>query len=349
MGLTNYALERMGFAEIPSDLVIEARFCSLNIYEVRGLVSDRASPLKPDELKCADNEIALSLGDSVNEICQVLLGENFVDEEEKWQSDTKTSPPYLAVLTQLDKAVACSGGYWKQEQEHIVTHDCFSDVKEALRNLENRRTSVAVAALSASLSSDQKAFFFIPIAREVFAETNLNKRLIDLRFQFSAEGYVSSPMATHIVSEKIASSKKLAKALHPKVGYFFMLAAKENDPLKKFLYLYLVIEIHTHQTFKDLDYCGALESLHVLPDRVASSAAAFYVERQKESKNLSQRFMWCSILRWAEIHDADIDAFKSIKGVRDRIYHGEEVNEKSLPIHQAQALALKLMRCSADA
>jgi len=349
MGLTNYALEQMGFEQIPGDLVIEARFRSLNVYEARGIVSDKKAPLDPTLLKKTDNVVSFSLGDSVNDLCQILVGENFADDEEKWRTETKTTPPYLLVLTEAQELVECSHGYWKQENDEIITHDCFTEAKGALTKLENARTTVVVAALSALLSSDQKSVVFVPVAREVFAETNFGKRLRDLRFEFSGEGYVASPIDTAGAVEKIESALQLSRSLHPKVGYFFSLAIKEKDRLKKFLYLFLVIEIHTHQTFKVLDYGSALSQLHVLPDRIANTSAEFYIDRQKEAKNLTQRFMWCSILRWREVGDDDIGAFKTIKRVRDRIYHGEEVIEKTLPIAEAQSLATKLMRCNSYA
>lgn len=105
-----------------------------------------------------------------------------------------------------------------------------------------------------------------------------------------------------------------------------------------------MIEICTHNTFKEIDYDSKVVHLHNLPERVKKSAAEFLVDSQKESKNLLQRFMWCSILKWSEVEDPDIDAFKSLKKIRDKIYHGEEIAESSLPIHLAQLLALKLLR-----
>jgi hypothetical protein len=344
MGLSNFALEKMGFKQIPENLTIEARFRSLNVYEVRGIVSNKKSPINPADLKSTDNEISFSLGDSINEVCRVLVDDDFADDEEKWGTETNSTPPYLIVLTEAPEQVKCSHGYWKQENDKIITLDCFTAAKEALQKLENTRTTVVVTALSALLSGEQKPVVFVPVAREVFAETNLDKRLIDMRFSISGECYVSSPFNTADISSKIDSAFQLSNILHPKVGFFFSLAIKEKDSLKKFLYLFLVIEIHTHQTFKKLDYSSTLTELHTLPDRIAKSTAEFYIDRLKEAKNLTQRFMWCSILRWSEVGDEDVKIFKSVKRIRDRIYHGEEVTEKTLPISEAQSLAAKLIR-----
>lgn len=349
MALSNHALEKMGFEQIPDDLALEARFRSLNLYQIRGIISDKKAPLDPRLLKRTDNVVSFSLGDSVNDLCQILAGDNFTEDEEKWRNDTKTTPPYLLVLTAAQDLVKCSPGYWKHDDHEIITYDCFSEAKETLTQLENSRTTVVVAALGALLSSDKKPVDFVPVGREVFAETNLGKRLRDWRLEFSGVGYAASPIDTAGVVEKIESAFQLSSSLHPKVGYFFNLAIKEKDRLKKFLYLFLAIEIHTHRTFNELDYANSLSQLHALPDRIAKSSTEFYIERQKEAKNLTQRFMWCSMLRWRDISDEDVDAFKTVKRARDRIYHGEDVIEKSLPLSRAQSLVTKLLRCNAYA
>lgn len=344
MGLSNYTLERMGFELIPENVQIEAYFKSINVYEVRGIVSDNKSPLIPSELKTVTDDFSFSIGDSVNAVCGVLIGDEFADDEEKWRTETKSTPPYLVVLTSLTEPAICTHGYWKHDNNEIITHDSFSEAKVSLQKVENKKTSALVTSLSVALSSVDRVVIFLPISREVFAETNHGKRLRDYRFSFSAEAYASTPITTKTLSTKIESALSLYERLHPKVGYFFDLAIKEKDKLKTFIYYFLVIEIHTHNTFKEIDYGSKVSDLHNIPVRVEKSAIEFLIDSQKESKNLLQRFIWCSILKWSEVEDSDIDAFKSLKKIRDRIYHGEEVAESSLPIHLAQSLALKLLR-----
>jgi len=160
MSLTNYALEKMGFELIPPDVTIEANFRSLNVYEVQGIVSDKKSPLDPAALMRKDIEVSFSLGDSVNEICRLLTDDDFADDEDKWRSESKSTPPYLIVLSEFPEKAICSHGYWQHANDEIVTHDCFTEAKEALQKLENQKTAVVVAALSALLSNDQKPVVF---------------------------------------------------------------------------------------------------------------------------------------------------------------------------------------------
>jgi hypothetical protein len=119
---------------------------------------------------------------------------------------------------------------------------------------------------------------------------------------------------------------------------------QESDMLKRFIYYFLVIEVITHKTFKELDYNARISQLNNIPLRIESSVTELLIERQKEARNLSERFIWCAMLKWQEINDADITQFKIIKRFRDNIYHGEEVAETSLPVNSAKRLALKLLR-----
>jgi hypothetical protein len=101
MGLTKYALEQMGFERIPDGERIEAHFKSINVYGIRGINSDNKSPLSPEKIKQISKDFSFSLGDSVNAICRALFDNDFVEDEEKWQNECKSSPPYLIVLTSL--------------------------------------------------------------------------------------------------------------------------------------------------------------------------------------------------------------------------------------------------------
>lgn len=333
----------MGFELIPEGTVIQTFFKSINVYQIRGVFSEKEFPFAPAKLLKSVEEFSFSFGDSVNDICKVLIGDDLTDDEAKWREQTKSSPPYLVILTRLKEPSICKQGYWKQENGKIITYNCFSQTKESLKKLE-KKASVLVTALSVSLSSENWPVVFIPVSRDVFAKTNLNQYLEDINFSCSAEAHVSNQITTDALLEKSNAALDFYDKLHPKVGYFFDLAIREKDKLKKFIYLFLILEIHTHNAFKEIDYSSKIKELHNLPERVALSAKEFLIDRQKESKSLLQRFIWCSILKWNDIDEKDIETFKSLKKIRDRLSHGEEVVEDGLPIHQAQALALKILR-----
>jgi hypothetical protein len=141
MGITNYGLEQMGFERIPDGERIEAHFKSINVYGIRGINSDDKSPLSPEELKHVLKEFSFSLGDCVNAICRALFDGDFVEDEKQWQETCKSPPPYLIVLSSLSDPFICEQGYWKHENEKIVTYNCFPEAKEELRISEKQNTS----------------------------------------------------------------------------------------------------------------------------------------------------------------------------------------------------------------
>ncbi len=347
MMITNYGLEMMGFVPIPESMTIEARFMSVNIYEARGInLVKSKNPLKPTIITSEATKIenlTFIFGTSLNKCCKALIGDNFTDDEAKWRADTKSNPPYLVVITKLPDIAVCGKGYWKNEDEAVITHDCFSSTKQLLEKEEAKKTSVLITSLTVSLSSSEQVVKFVPICRDVLAETNLGKFLRDYQIVFNADIRTSRGLTIRQLSKKTTAALEKYNEFHPKVGYFFDLAIREKDKLKAFIYFFLVIEIFTHHTFQHLDHEVIVAKLHLIPERVKGSATDFLLERQKESKNLLQRFVFCAMAKWDEINDNDIATFKLVKKTRDRIYHGEEVSEKALPIQQTQSLALKLL------
>lgn len=344
MGLSNYALETMGFDKIPKGNPIEARFHSLNLYEVRGITATCESVLNPEVLRRSTPHVAATIGCSPNSVCQVLTGDDFTDNEEEWLKEKKTTPPYMMVLTSLPNSTICESGYWKNESGKIITHDCFTSSKEELVQLEKEKTTSFVTALTATLSTPENSVSFIPISRIVYGITPDKLTIHDVRFTASAEIYVSKAFSMEEVISGVEAALTASDKIHSKVGFFFDLAVRESDPLKKFLYYFLVIEVHTHQVFKGLDYPSSFSDVNNVPERIESEATNLLLNYQKDAKNLTHRFIWCSLLAWKDITDKDITQFKDIKKLRDRIYHGEDVDMKALPFNQAKKLAIKIIK-----
>lgn len=345
MALSPYALEQMGYELIPEG-GIEAHFKSLNVYAIRGIVSDDTSPLSPKTLYRVTNDFSFSIGDSVNEIYQILIGDDLVENEESWRKETKSAPPYLITLSCLEEPIVSKpAGYWKHENGEILTYDCFPDARQPVLDKENKASAFLVL-LTANLSSVDFLVTFAHLQREVFALTKDKTILRNFRLEVKADVYVSRKATSDTVANQIERTLKSYTAIQSKVGAFFDRANRENDVLKKFIYYFLVIEIHTHQTFRNLNYSESVATLNNIPARINSSAKEFFIQRHEESRNLMQRFVWCCILKWESVTDADIAQFKSIKEFRDKIYHGEDIAENLLPVAQARQLALKLLRSS---
>jgi hypothetical protein len=130
--------------------------------------------------------------------------------------------------------------------------------------------------------------------------------------------------------------------MNPKVARFFQLALDEDDPLKKFLYFFLAIEIETHATFAKIDHARNLSVLIAPPNRVAVSTQDFFDRQRQRWANLGDRFMWCVLCVWTHLCDADVEEFRSLKKIRDDIAHGSIATPPHSAVAGAQKLAAML-------
>ncbi len=117
----------------------------------------------------------------------------------------------------------------------------------------------------------------------------------------------------------------------------------KEDRLKQLMSYFLFIERHTHSQFKQLSFDNDAHTVFNMPERMSTTSKEFFKSRFEDSKNLSQRFHWCSILTWQQLNDEDVNDFLTIKKIRDKLTHGEDIEESELPVEKAKSLALKLL------
>jgi len=323
MPITTVGLKFMGFESIPESEKIEAYFKSLKIYQVKGLDFDKSSPLSPNLLKQISDNFSFSIGTSVNELCKTLLNDDFVDDEEKWESKNNVKPPYLMVLTQLNEVSICEQGFWQHQNNNIITHNCFSQTKQEVQEIVQKEISKLITSLTITFSSFSESIFFSCIYETVFANTNYNKYLVDKRFNIlQAYGYASTRPSIEEISNQIKNADKLSQNIHDRVAYFFEIATQEKDKLKQFLYYFLAIEIHIQKLFKKEK------------EKLDNSSLFNFLINDKA--NLLDKLVWCYSLKYNQIEETDINNFKSIKECRDNISHGKIIDEESLPVERAR-------------
>jgi hypothetical protein len=347
LNLSTGLLRSMGFENFEENNSLEATFHSINIYQIRGIADTSEFLKNPEPQKMVTTEIAIAIGSNLNEICNTLTGDKWADDEDEWKKEKNIHPPYLMVLTNLPGSYICKSGFIKQEEEKFITYSCFTEEKEKLAKFEKEKSYPIITALSALLSNEKDIVTFHPVEKIIYGLTLDGRQIHD--FLLTGHGEISTARKFQLseISKAIDTAFKVGKKLHYKVGYFFDLATKEKDSLKRFLYYFLVLEVHTNQIFKTLDYSSkssSFEAINKLPNRIEKETAALFQSYQKDAKNLTHRFIWCSLLAWNDVTDEDIQLFKDLKKFRDQIFHGEEVDLKSLPINQARQLALKMIK-----
>ena len=81
------ALKSMGFDKFNEDNSFEATFHSITIYQIRGIVDNSDLLNSSSKLTKITDDVSLSIGSSLDEICNTLTGENWVDNEEEWKKE----------------------------------------------------------------------------------------------------------------------------------------------------------------------------------------------------------------------------------------------------------------------
>ena len=284
----------------------------------------------------------LSVGSSVNAVCRRLVQDDYADSEEEWQKAHKCTPPYLIVHLGPTTKHESTGSRAKEEGRTITTYDSFPAARADLKAVGDKVLPPLLSALACSFSFNDHPVRILPADRTVFGITPDNRIVLDLRLLVSASAYVSSKLEPTQIEGRLAAGVSIASAMNSKVARFFQLALDEDEPLKKFLYFFLAIEIETHATFAKIDHAANLSVLIVAPDRVAASTQDFFDGQRQRWTNLRDRFVWCVLFVWTHLCDADVEEFRRIKKIRDGIAHGSIATPPHSAVAGAEKLAAKL-------
>lgn len=314
-------LQGMGLRPRPPGHLLTAVFHSLHVYEIRGFVLEAATSGAISGV-IAGFPYTLSVGSTVNAICRQLVQDDYADSEEEWQKEHKCTPPYLIIHLGPTATHLSVGTYAKEEGRTITTYDSFPTARAELMTIEDKVLPPLLSAIACSFSSHNQPVRFLPTDLTRFGITQKNETVLDFRLTVSGSLYVSSKLETLEIEGRLAAAVNIANSMNHKVARFFHLALDEGDPLKKFLYFFLAIEIETHATFASINHAANLSKLIAAPPRAAQAAQGFFEEQRQRWANLRERFVWCVLCVWTHLSDADIEEFKRLKAVRDEIAHG---------------------------
>lgn len=342
MPLTKHGIEAMGFTEMPSETKIEAIFNSVIVYSIEGInIKELKSKTFPD-LSHQDEDFSFSFGNSINEISNYLFGNDYVEDEDACQKENNVSPPFFIIHFKIKKPFICSSGYWKRDEDKLYTYDCFPNAKKTLKERENNIIPSLISSLTVQLSKVHKPIRFQSINRTVYAKTSEDEILYDVRVELSAQVSTSKNVLPSEIKGKIDESLEQYPEFKPRVASLFYSGLKEEDRFKKFMNLYQSLEIFIHKTFAQINFENHVDKISSFPGRLEKTAKNFFINIQGQSRNLTQRFMWCAILQWERLEDLDVENFKKIKKTRDALSHGEEIPESNLQIEELENLLLKV-------
>lgn len=343
MFLTKYAIEAMGYKEFPDTDSLEISFGIIKVYSLQGMVFENDCEDKKSEAVTLFDRCVVSIAQSVNEASKLLIGDVFADDEEKWLSEKKANPPFLLIYFKESAPRELKGGYRQENDGYIYTYDAFPEGKKEIREWEEETLPGIVTSLTVNLSTLDRQVKLIPVERSIFGVTKEGTTVFDLKITGSGSCYVSSPKSIEQINTSLCNSKRLLPVLTKDVCRNFYAALNEPDRMKQFLGYFQFLERYTHSTYKTLSYNNDAKGVFNVPQRINGSVSKFFENMFSDSKNLAQRFHWCAIIAWDNIEESDVNCFLEVKKVRDRLSHGEHVEEPELPVEKVKELALKIL------
>jgi hypothetical protein len=339
--LSSSALAAMGFRRLAQGEAVVATFESVHAYEVRGFILEDGEPLVATG-SIAGAPYGISLGRTINATSKALSGEDFADDEKAWEREQKSTPPYLLVRCGATGEHSCSEGFINQgSSEEIETHDCFAAARAEVRAFEQRVLPPLIAALSSTFGTPEHRVHFRSLG-SVFLGRTGGRLVRDIRFEATISGYTSKTVGADEARENLDHVVRLASELDPKVAKFFTRGSEEGDPLKRFLFFFLAIEIETHAVFQSIDHIAHMKEFASRSEGIRESALRFLGSQPEKWTGVADRFVWAAMCAWTHLDDSDINTFKRLKRIRNDIAHGSIDVPPSDAVAAVERLALKL-------
>jgi len=309
-------LEAIGLNPVPKGFALRARFHSVHVYEVRGLTFPTPSfPVSSGTV--SGRSYHFTMGASVNAICQSLANDDFADDEAHWRQERRANPPYLMVHFGPTAFHTFAGTHAIIEPTAVITESGFPDARVELEEWGRTVLPPVFAALAASFCDHDQLLRFVPLDRAFYGVTDDGRILKDLKFTLSATGHASSPISPERVEQRLKLAANLASSVPGNIATFFELAMKENDSFKRFMYFFLTIE------FRVLAH-----------SRLTSN--------RRSKRDLLVHFEDYVRDHGSPLSQADVDAFRPLKELRNELAHGERPMPPADAVRAVEQLANKL-------
>lgn len=342
MRLSVAVIEAMGFRPVEPDGQIVATFQMASVYEVRGVVAAFDTPVSVGG-SLDDHSYSLAVGNSVNDVAKLVCGDELNSDEAAWRDKNGSAPPYLVLRVGPTHSYACSSGFCRTEPDGtLITYQAFDDARVELSDAEVAVTSRVLPAVRTCLGGATDLIRLLPLGREFFGTTPEGVRVHDVRFSAGGVGHVAKRFDAEVMASGLEGAVRWAPALNPKSSRILHLASCEDDPMKRFLYFFMAIEVLTHSTFNGIDHDAKLSELIAFPSRLSRHPYQLLLSQQKDAKSLRSRFVWAAHCAWPDLHDEDVDEFVRLKKVRDEIAHGSITQPPADAVLSVEMLALKL-------
>lgn len=327
-GWTKQGIEAQGYKEYPDSDVLGMSFFGLvRVYSLQGILFEDSCPDKKTEVIALSDCCSVAIAQSVNEALKMLVAcdDLLCDDEEKWLTEKKkeipliSEFPFLLIYFKITKPAKLKGGYRKEEDGCIHTFEAFPKISEEIAKWKDKELPSIVTSITVNLSTLNQSIKMVPAHCIFFGITKEGRVLYDLTLKVAADFLVASHKNIKEINSSLSNSKILLPILTKEekvkeVCRNFYVALNEPDKRNQFLFYFYFIETYTNITFSG--------------DRNFS---------------IAEKFIWCKNNIWNHIDESDLNNFRKIKKVRDKISHGKHMERSRLPIEKTRELAVKLL------
>lgn len=339
MSLTIDSLLALGYKSCDQAEQITVKMSSLTIYRIDGMrFMSSNQPAWQLSVTC-HGDMKFTMGKDINSMCNALIGHDYTDDEQEWLNNNGGNALFLMVVVTNPQSTTTVVDVWKKGPHgEIRTYDTFTQSKEIVKTLEQKQIPPILTALTIKLSEPTYPVTIREKNRFNFGITDSGNLLFDSRVISTATISSTRAVPEANMPTLVNEAVLLQTRLQPNICHFFNLATDEMDPLRKFLFMYWVLELQTNLTFSQLTNTAHQN----YPARLQTATQKIHKNKGWE-KQIRQQFIWCAIERWIGIDDVDFSTFESVKDVRDNISHGKQIDHTTLPIEKLEMLVRKAL------
>lgn len=310
----------MGYSLMPEGRSFTARFKRLEVYEIDGVRINNPA-FEPRKTIIEGYDVAVSLGASLNAVCNATEYDNFVDNEDEWRSNKKCSGPVLLISIGPTKPYTGYPKFATIGADTIHTYDSFSEAKTELREASKRIVPLVFAAFSASGTEIDPKIKLTRRDVAFFGIEGEGATVLDSYVAINMAGSLLSSIADEDAERFLNSSLELLSRVKEGPASFLHLGLQEDNSTQRFLLLFISIERSTHLSYK-------LNKPEVLGT---------------QSQSLGAGFEWNVRNTWRALGEGDERLFKKLKLTRDKLAHGELTRVTDTEVSQVESLAKKVL------
>jgi len=217
--------------------------------------------------------------------------------------------------------------------------------KDDIAAAYDSQINAVLAALC--LSTEHEIIQVKRIQRGVYLVNEFGKPVYSLHLSASVNAFVSRRIAEETIGDaRIRAVALMGGESLASVNRLLVQAiCSENDRLRRFIFAWSALEILVNKVFPE--YENRLFT-SVQRDKELASPMERYFRRirgvMKDKYSIADKFSLIAAWLGDDACETDMDVFISVKKKRDVLFHGEALDEDSLPIPETIGLLKKYLR-----